>query len=87
MKVFIAQVTEIYEPVTAIAETAQGAARLALAQAAEYLDRRDATDHEGNPWTVQTIIAHFGVNVTEAELGTAWNDCYEGATYNDLTEI
>jgi hypothetical protein len=87
MKVFIAQVTEIYEPVTAIAETAQGAARLALAQASEYLDLRDATDDEGNPWTVQTIIAHVGVNVTEVEIGTAWHDQHAGATYNDLTEI
>lgn len=87
MKVFIAQVTEIYEPVTAIAETAQGAARLALAQASEYLDLRDARDEDGKPWTIQTIIAWFGVNVTEVELGTAWHDQHAGATYNDLTEI
>ena len=87
MKVFIAQVTEIYEPVSAIAETAKEAAQLALAKAEEYLDRRDATDYEGNPWTVQTIIAHFGVNVTEVEIGTAWHDQHAGATYNDLTEI
>lgn len=87
MKVFIAQVTEIYEPVTAIAGTAKEAARLALAKAEEYLSLRGANDYDGNPWTQKSIIEWFGVNVTEAELGTAWHDQHGGSTYNDLAEI
>ena len=87
MKVFIAQVTEIHESVTAVADTALGAARLALAEAQAYLSERGATDHHGKKWTQKTIVEWFGVIVYEAEIGSVWREGHAGTHYNDLAEI